>query len=120
MVRFLYKTFLFFAGFAALAYFAGNKGQRRYVENSDSPVVSHVKSTSEQLNNIEYVSHILQEKANGQHCLIYHGMNQKCVLCDFLDSAELEIDGISYEHNYRTAEDNKYHFVIRKSANPTE
>lgn len=117
MVRFLYKTFLLFSGFIALAYFAGNKGRRLIHEQSDSPVISHIKSTNEQLNNVEYISQILQEKANGQHCLIYHGMNQTCALCDFLDSAELEIDGIAYEHNYRTAEDNKYHFVIRRGTN---
>lgn len=123
MVKLLFKIMLFFAGFAALAAVAGNKGSRKYNHNHNGDEdhrIQHVKSTNEQLNNLEYVSHILQERANNETCLIYHGTKEKCVLCGFLDSPHLEIDGISYEHNYNIAENMKYHFVTQKSANKTD
>lgn len=124
MVKFIFKIALFLAGFAALAAVAGNKGARRQAYprtvSDEQFRIKHVKSTNEQLNNIEYISHILQERANNETCLIYHGTKEKCVLCGFLDSPELEIDGIAYEHNYRIADNNKYHFVIQKSANKTD
>lgn len=123
MVKLLFKIVLFFAGFAALAAVAGNKGGQRRSHTGDDGEqhrIQHVKSTNEQLNNLEYVSHILQERANNETCLIYHGTKEKCVLCGFLDSPHLEIDGIAYEHNYNIAENMKYHFVTQKGANKTD